>query len=224
MTRFPLSWPEGWRRTPAERRTRAKFSKGVRQYSSTPGGSSYVRQQDLTVADAVSRVLGALRLFGVPEGEAIISTNVQVRLDGLPKSGQAMPKDPGAAVYWRRPDDAAPKVMAIDQYDRVEHNLAAIAATLEAMRAIERHGGARILDRAFAGFTALPAPGQTQGCSWREVLGLGADERYSEALITERYRALASKYHPDKPGGDVAKFQELGAARLQALEALKAGG
>jgi hypothetical protein len=64
--------------------------------------------------------------------------------------------------------------MAIDQYDRVEHNLAAIAATLDAMRAIKRHGGAEILDRAFTGFTALPAP-MAGGKPWRQVLGFDLD-------------------------------------------------
>ena len=38
--------------------------------------------------------------------------------------------------------------MAIDAYTRTADNLAAVAATLEAMRAIERHGGAQILERA----------------------------------------------------------------------------
>jgi len=47
--------------------------------------------------------------------------------------------------------------MAIDIYDTVAGNLAAVAATLDAMRAIERHGGAQILKRAFQGFKALPS-------------------------------------------------------------------
>jgi hypothetical protein len=33
-TASPLSWPPGWRRTPAHRRTSAKFGKGVREKSS----------------------------------------------------------------------------------------------------------------------------------------------------------------------------------------------
>jgi len=48
--------------------------------------------------------------------------------------------------------------MAIDRYSTVEGNLAAIAATLDAMRAIERHGATVILERTFADFMALPAP------------------------------------------------------------------
>ena len=52
---------------------------------------------------------------------------------------------------------------------QVEESLAAIAATLDAMRAIERHGGARVLERAFTGFTAVPAPDARK--HWREVFG-----------------------------------------------------
>ncbi|KVD37855.1 hypothetical protein WJ41_22830 [Burkholderia ubonensis] len=62
----------------------------------------------------------------------------------------------GVAVYWETRAGAR-RVMAIDQYTRVADNLAAVAATLDAMRAIERHGGARILERAFTGFAALAA-------------------------------------------------------------------
>lgn len=73
--------------------------------------------------------------------------------------------------------------MAIDQYYRVEENLAAIAATLDAMRAIERHGGAQILDRASTGFAALQAP-MAVARSWREMFGfaLGAAASSSTAV------------------------------------------
>lgn len=33
MTRYPLSWPAGWKRTPATDRKRARFTKGERKYS-----------------------------------------------------------------------------------------------------------------------------------------------------------------------------------------------
>ena len=78
------------------------------------------------------------------EGDSIISTNLKLRLDGLPRSDQKEPDDPGVAVYWQRLSKPK-KVMAIDLYDRIADNLAAIGATLNAMRAIERHGGALIL-------------------------------------------------------------------------------
>ena len=104
--------------------------------------------------------------------------------------------------------------MAIDQYHKVEDNLAAIAATLEAMRAIERHGGAQILDRAFTGFTALPAP--TSARTWRTVMTFGESTPTREQL-KQRYRELASMRHPDK-GGSHGDMVELNAAYEQGLK------
>jgi hypothetical protein len=215
MERYPLSWPAGWKRTPAASRTRARFAKGERQHGNN--GGSWVRHRDLTVADGIKRVLGELGRFGVLEGDAIISTNIPTRLDGLPRSGAAEPSDPGVAVYWQRPGDAGTKCMAIDRYDRVADNLAAIAATLEAMRSIERHGGALILERAFAGFDALPAPGQTTARTWRDVLDVPA--AMTKSLQIERarlhYHAMRSARHPDK-GGSVEAFIEIRRAWEQA--------
>lgn len=190
MNAYPLSWPTGWPRTTAARQTRARFL--TKRYSNTGYG------QSLGVGEGVRRVLEQLRSFGVREGDAIISTNLKVRLDGLPRADQPEPADRGVAVYWQRPEDKDTKVMATDQYDRVADNLAAIAATLEAMRAIERHGGAQILKRAFTGFTALPAPGQTTA-PWRQVLGLQPNEA-GLRVAEEAYKRLRSQCHPDKGG------------------------
>ena len=135
----------------------------------------------------------------------------------LARSDQREPDDPGAAVYWQEPTGPR-KVMAIDLYNRVADNLAAIAATLEAMRAIERHGGAAILERAFTGFTALPPPivaGMKR--PWREVLGA----HMARSSVEAAYRGLASKYHPDREGGDAEKMAELNQARDEALKELE---
>jgi hypothetical protein len=35
----------------------------------------------------------------------VISTNVRMRLDGLPRSGEKESQDPGAAVYWQELND-----------------------------------------------------------------------------------------------------------------------
>lgn len=220
MTKFPLTWPAGWKRT--THRTSANFSKGERQYSQTPGEASWLKRKGLTVSDATQRVLKALRIFGVLEGDAIISTNVELRLDGLPRSNQPEPSDPGAAVYWQRHSDKGFKCMAIDRYDRVADNIAAVAATLDAMRAIERHGGALILDRAFMGFTALPAPGQTSGKGWREILGFEPDSTPTLATADQNYRKLRSLHHPDKPGGTPEMFNTVQRAWEQAQQELRA--
>lgn len=216
---YPLTWPEGWKRTPDFARKRAKFSKGERRYSSD-GQNSWQGHRDVTIGEGTNRVLDSLARFGVRSGAAIISTNLQLRNDGLPRSGQRAPDDPGVAVYWERKGDKSMKCMAIDRYDRVADNLAAIAATLEAMRAIERHGGAAILDRAFTGFTALPAPGQTTARGWREVLGFSVDTTPSRELLDERYKSRRSMNHPDK-GGTAEDFNAVQIAYEQATQEIR---
>ena len=158
--------------------------------------------------EGVTRVLEQLQRMGVDRQDVIISTNIRTRLDGMPRSGEAEPKDRGAAVYWKEHGKPM-RCMAVDQYTTTADNLAAIAATLEAMRVIERHGGAQILDRAFTGFTALP---EHASQPWREVLGIPSGATASADLVEKAFRQLALKYHPDR-GGDPEKFQAIAQAR-----------
>lgn len=210
---YPLQWPAGWPRTKAGDHKHGKFSKGERVYSSF-SSSSYTRKRDLSVSDSISRVLEELEKMGIDRQDIVISTNVRTRLDGLPRSGEKEPDDSGAAVYWQT-RNGEQRVMAIDQYVKVADNIAAIAATLDAMRAIERHGGAQILDRAFTGFTALPAPTKRD---WQVVLGLQEILLPTIDDIKSAYRRLASEKHPDKPGGSHEAMTELNQAYEQAKQ------
>ena len=200
MTTFPLSWPPGWRRTPSAQRKSAKFSKRIQRSSGTgETAHSWSNKGEVTIAEGTKRVLEQLWALGVRDGEAIISTDLKVRLDGLPYSGQREPEHPGVAVYWKRGKETQHKVIAIDRYTRIADNLAAIAATLDAMRAIERHGGAVILERAFSGFLQLPAPN-----TWRAVFGYIDDATVSRERLKADYRELSMKRHPDRGGSDAA--------------------
>lgn len=206
---YPLQWPAGWKRTAAGLQQSGRFAKRVNS------GYSYPRNESVSIAEAMQRLLAELDRMGVHADDVVISSNLALRLDGLPKSGQAEPADSGAAVYWR--DAGRDRCMAIDVYTKVAQNIAALAATIEAMRAIERHGGAAILDRAFTGFTALPAPIIMGGARpWREVLDYGNSPADREA-ITRHFRTLAATAHPDKGGTDEAMAQ-LNAARDTALK------
>lgn len=200
ISRFPLSWPAGWKRTLSYQQKRAQFSSGLGPY----GG-----KLRLSVHEGCNRVLVALSMLGVDENDVVVSTNVRTRLDGLPRSDQGEPVDKGAAVYWRTKKSKQPKCMAIDIYNRVADNLAAIAATLDAIRAIERHGGGAILDRVFEGFTALPAPEQ-----WFQVLGVSATATREQ--IERAYRRLAMEHHSDR-GGDDKQMARINAARDEGL-------
>ncbi|TAM15920.1 MAG: J domain-containing protein [Pandoraea sp.] len=208
ISAYPLQWPEGWPRTPAHARERGRFS--------TKRNSHPRFAQKLTVADGIERVLLELNRFGISREDIVISTNLKTRLDGLPRSDQKTPDDPGVAVYWETRSGAR-RVMAIDQYLRVADNLAAVAATLDAMRAIERHGGAQILDRAFTGFTALAAPARTR--HWREVIGVETGVT-NIGLVRVAYRRRAMELHPDRPGGSHDAMAELNAALAAAEKEL----
>lgn len=164
--------------------------------------------------DGVERVLSELGRMRIGRDDIVISTNVPTRLDGLPRSDARKPDDPGVAVYWQEGrGKGARRVIAIDHYSDVADNLAAIAATLEAMRSIERHGGARILERAFTGFAALPDRGAAK--NWRDVLGYGSAPA-NAAEISMRYKLAAMTAHPDRGGSDEA-MAALNLAREAAL-------
>jgi DnaJ domain len=205
---FPLTWPAGWRRETA--RTRAAFGSKTfvdRGLDSEGKRMGWYGKERLSINQGTQRVIACLKRMGF-EDSVVVSSNLALRLDGLPRSGQGEPKDPGVAVYWGRGQKA--RCMAVDRYDRVADNLGAIAATLEAMRAIERHGGAAILDRAFTGFIALPAPEQPF-----QVLGVGANASATE--IEDAYRRLAAIHHPDK-GGNQQEMARINAARDAMLQ------
>lgn len=215
ITASPLSWPAGWKRTPSIRRTYGQFgTKAQSQHG------SWTVKNKITVAQATQRLMDELERMAVRRQDVILSTDLALRNDGLPRSGQRKPDDPGAAVYLNDPFNGQPRCMAIDRYTDLEQNIAALAATIEAMRAIERHGGAVVLERAFTGFAALPPPGGTASTrTWREVLGFGADWHGNAEAVEAQYRRLASQRHPDK-GGSTQAMAELNLARQQALEAI----
>jgi hypothetical protein len=184
---YPLHWPEGWPRSRSRRRA-AFSSKGTA----------------LTYTRAEERLRNELKLLagGGRYSVLIISTNM-IR--------ERQPSDPGAAVYFQMPDGPM-RVMAADIYDRVEDNIGALAATVEAMRAIQRHGGATILERAFTGFTALPAP---KSC-WAV---LGVPPGSTEALVRDAYRRAAKALH-DRQAPE-HQLTDLNVARDEALAQVK---
>lgn len=185
---YPLAWPEGWPRTAPSRRTRSQFR---------------------VTPDAARRnLLDQLRMLGATQGRVTISSDVPVRQDGQPYADAArrLIHDPGVAVYF----DLAgkPFAMARDIYLTPHENMHALGHAIEHMRGLERHGGAHMVERAFSGFMALPAPNTQR--EWWDVLGCARDA--SIDTIKAAHRRLAADNHPDR-GGDPNRMAEINAAR-----------
>jgi hypothetical protein len=202
ITRFPLTWPVGWKRTPADRRVRSKFS-------------SY--KQPLTVIKATSLLQSELGRLGVPFDEWTLSTNVELRMDGFPRSDRGDPRDPGAAVYFRMRAGGKPKVFACDKWDRVADNVAAIAKHIECLRAVDRYGVGE-MEQVLAGYTALPP----SAVDWRSVFQFGPDETPRWSEVERRYKAGMVVAHPDRPDGDSLQAARLNTARDMARQELQA--
>lgn len=201
VSAYPLQWPVG--RPRKANRKRATFGKKA-------NNGRWIEMKELSVADALARLQDEFDRIGARQ--PIVSTNLETRLDGLPRSGQGEPRDPGVALYFQL--DGQPHCMPCDTFDRVADNIAAIAKHIEATRAIDRFGVASIREM-FTGFAALPAPGAQR--PWREVLEFAAGEVVSRDMIDARYRRLASLRHPDRLGGSHDAMAELNRARDEAM-------
>lgn len=202
---YPLQWPHGRPRRPASKRKRARFTSWT-----SPGSSG---RRDISVHEAVERLFVEVGRIG--GCGLVVSSNLELRNDGLPRSGQKVPADPGVCVYF----DLAgrPRAMPCDTYDTVAGNIAAVAAHIEATRAIERHGVATVAEM-FEGFAALPAPGAAPAKRhWRDVMGFPHGIKVTRSEFDARFRELAKSRHPDA-GGTAEAMAELNAARAEALK------
>lgn len=169
---YPLQWPTGFSRTKHPQTARFK--------------ANFIRARDGIISEI--RLLGATM--------PIISSNIALRKDGLPYSGMAQPNDRGVAVYFNLKDQQ--RVLACDRWTKVEDNLRAIELAISALRGLDRWGCSQILERAFQGFTALPAPAMPK--EWWDILECRRDS--SMEAIEANYRRLAKDAHPDNGGSN----------------------
>ena len=174
---YPLSWPPGRPRTAV--RQRSVFAKR-------------------TYHQAAKQLVRELELLGAHG--VVVSSNLRINLSGVPYSKQATPADVGVAVYFTL--RKRPTCFACDRWDRVEDNLRAIELSINALRGLERWGSSDMVDAAFTGFAALPAPASATP-DWWEVLGV--QPTASHGTVVTAYQKLRSKHHPDK-GGDRDTF------------------
>ena len=192
ITPYPLCWPHGWPETPVQER----------RWSITGGRVNSNWNKTLKRLTAEIEKLGGSGL--------VISTNMPLRKsDGMPYGNTGLLEEPGAAIYFNR--DKRQYVFAQDAYELVADNLRSLAIALEGLRQMERHGGDKIMERAFQGFEALPAPSVRQ---WCQVLEISENSTLGEAEAS--YRRLAKRFHPDTPGGSQVAMRNLNNAILEA--------
>jgi hypothetical protein len=188
---YPLEWPIG------KPRTLVRKSSAFRA---------------LTFGRARDDVFSELRRFNA--ADVVLSTNVPLRHDGIPYSNWRQPEDPGVAVYFSLRAAGEPLgtsrryyAIACDHYRKIEENLRAIAATIEAMRTIHRHGATQLLEQAMSGFAAIPPSADPS--SWWAVLGFNSRPPLDAA--EQRYRELVKRHHPDV-GGSAPRMAEINMA------------
>lgn len=188
--RYPLCWPANWKRTNSRTYSRFRVTEG----------------RALWHLEHEVEMLGGTNL--------IVSTNLQLRRDGLPYVSQKRVLDPGVAVYFKM--DGKDVTMAADQYLEIGDNYRAIGKTIECLRGIQRYGASDLLERAFMGFTQIayvPEP------EWWQVLGY--EERiFSLNLVRDQFHKLAKQHHPDV-GGDPEMMKLINAAWDKAQKDIK---
>jgi hypothetical protein len=182
---YPLYWPEGVKRTPSPERSRFKTGFGAaRNY----------------LFDEIRRMGGT---------NIILSSNVPLRNDGMPRANMPEPRDAGIAVYFKR--RGKDLVFSCDKFHYTRENIYALGKTIEALRGIERWGGTEVMDRAFSGFKALTATSEE---NWWDILECRPDA--TTDIIQEQYKSRVRAAHPDS-GGSVVAMQRLNMARDRAL-------
>jgi hypothetical protein len=190
---YPLYWPEGWKRTESYMREYSRFKTGF--------------------GAAREKLFAELNRMGAQK--IVLSSNVPLRNDGMPRANMPEPNDRGVAVYftYKKRD----MCFACDKFINVRDNIYAIALTIEAIRGIERWGASDMMERAFRGFAALPEKASEP---WRDTLGFGHETKITPDDIDSRFRELVLQHHPDH-GGSAEQFQKIVEARHQAKKELQ---
>jgi hypothetical protein len=187
---YPLQWPAGRKRTESYRREASNFR--------------------VTLGTARDELFAEIGRLGARH--VVVSTNIPLRQDGKPYANTPRLDDPGVAAYFEH--KGRKMCFACDRWNKVEDNMRAVAKTIDALRGVARWGTGDMLEAAFTGFAALPAPGSAR--EWWEVLGLQRTATRDE--INHAARRLASEHHPDR-GGNPARMAEINVARDKALQA-----
>jgi len=197
---YALAWPEGWQRTPKTDQVDGRY-----RFKRQVNNGRYTSGEPWTFAAARDALIE--EVWKHKPSSFVFSSNFQPGRNG-PSEGRRRPEDQAVAIYFRRA--GKDYVMACDRYLEAEGNMRSLALALDAMRTLERHGGGVMMERAFEGFMALPAPLKPH-----ELLGVPPDA--DEKTVRAAWRRKIGDAHPDQGGTGAA---ELNAARDDMLRRL----
>lgn len=185
MESYPLYWVPGKPRT------------------KRPMGSQFRYR---TLATSRDFLLDELKRLGA--SKIIMSTNIQLRQDGLPYSNRVGPMDTGVAIYFRYNNQDM--CFPCDKWNKVHDNMWAIGKTIAAIRGIERWGSKDMMEAAFRGFKALPDYSGTN--YFPDVNSLD--------VLESNYKRLSKELHPDITG-EGSKFVDMRSQYLTIRKALE---
>lgn len=177
----PLNWPANWARTPAEKR-----SNGRGTYSRSPGRG--MPSAPLSIAHALELLDGSTAVFGCDRAEVSLDVRWRDTAEGVvfmaePAEG---PSEPGIVLAMERGGDRV--VLPVDLHLHAADNLRAAGRCVEALAALEKHGGIGLAARVFAGLSGRPP--------WWAVLGVG--EHAPPAEVEAAFRAAVKDTRRDR--------------------------
>lgn len=184
-----------------------------------PGGARKMRRASTVFSSAYTRTLDRLetelgKLRAVDVTIQAGYARQDIRNDGWPRSS-AKPVHPAVVLSFRSRDANQEYSFPCDTFSTFEHNLHAIAFTLEALRAVNRYGVTRGHEQ-YKGFAQIEAPPDTERWTvegavkwlekWLPETGVISDA----SSYRDAYRAAARKLHPDVSVGnpDWQRLQE----------------
>lgn len=144
---FPLQWPDGWPRTPADQR--ARLGVGAKTlYEST---RSLLRQVSMLAPTPL----------GAPRIKPVLTSDLPASPDGLPLPG-SFAEDPGVAVYWTW--RGVEHVIACDRWMYAADNIRAVAKTVHLLRELGTWSPVELSERVLQ---MLAAPARDTGAQPR---------------------------------------------------------
>jgi hypothetical protein len=226
-TAYPLYWPKGRARTPAGRRsddapfTVGETVNGTRREWQADGQHRDVpitrrRTKSVGLPVALDRLEDQLQRLGAQA--IVLSTNLELRLNGQPRAGQKDPFDPGAACYFNLKNKRL--VFACDKWLRVADNVAAIAAHIRSIRSLENYG-VGTTEQSFEGYRSIE-DFSSGVMPWRRVLGFPEDSRPALADVEAKWKARMKEVHPRLEGESSLQASQLNVAIAAARTELAA--